>query len=96
MIVKVLSALAETSRLEAIGLLADGSEHGICELSCKLGAMQSRMARHMQPLRRADLDPHGSDTHRVGYRINTGLSPHLARLVEAMLDQKLAVGEAVA
>ena len=53
MILAVLSALAEPTRLEAMRLLADGSEHCVCELMRKLGATQSRMSRHMLVLKQA-------------------------------------------
>ena len=53
MILAFLSALAEPTRLEAMLLLADGSEHCVCELMRKLGATQSRMSRHMQVLKQA-------------------------------------------
>lgn len=83
MIVKVLLALA--ARVGALHLREEA--HG--------GLMRSQLPRPMQPLRKAGLVTHRSPTHRVGYRINTCLSPQLARLVEATLDLKLAVGEAV-
>lgn len=41
MILAVLSALAEPTRLEAMRLLADGSEHCVYELMRNLGATQS-------------------------------------------------------
>jgi ArsR family transcriptional regulator, arsenate/arsenite/antimonite-responsive transcriptional repressor len=59
MIVAVLSALAEPTRLEAMRCLADGSEHCVCELTRKLGALQSRMSRHMQVMK------HGSATGSI-------------------------------
>ena len=55
MILAVLSAIAEPTRLEAMRLLADGSEHCVCELMRKLGATQSRMSRHMLVLKQAGL-----------------------------------------
>ncbi|RMH46948.1 MAG: ArsR family transcriptional regulator, partial [Alphaproteobacteria bacterium] len=53
MVLDVLSALAEPTRLAALRLLADGGERCVCELMARLGASQSRMSRHMQVLRRA-------------------------------------------
>ncbi len=94
MIVAVLSALAEPTRLEAIRLLADGSEHCVCELMRKLGATQSRMSRHMQVLKQAGLVVDRRDAQWVRYRIDPDLSPPLARLVQAALERDLAVGEA--
>ncbi|WP_155046176.1 ArsR/SmtB family transcription factor [Paracoccus shanxieyensis] len=89
MILAVLSALAEPTRLEAMRLLADGSEHCVCELMRKLGATQSRMSRHMQVLDRRD-------AQWVRYRISPELSPSLARLVEAALERPIMVTERAA
>jgi len=96
MIIAVLSALAEPTRLEAMRLLADGSEHCVCELMRRLGATQSRMSRHMQVLKQAGLVLDRRDAQWVRYRINPDLSPRLARLVEAALDKAPVVGEAAA
>lgn len=96
MILAVLSAMAEPTRLEAMRLLADGSEHCVCELMRKLGATQSRMSRHMQVLKHAGLVVDRRDAQWVRYRVNPDLSPPLARLVEAALDCDLAAREAAA
>ena len=90
MIVTVLSALAEPTRLEAMRLLADGSEHCVCELMRKLGATQSRMSRHMQVLKQAGLVVDRRDAQWVRYRISPGLSPPLRRLVDAALASEIA------
>jgi ArsR family transcriptional regulator len=52
MFVAVLSALAEPTRLAAMLLLADGSEHGVCELTGKPGVAECR-SRHVQALKQA-------------------------------------------
>ena len=96
MILAVLSALAEPTRLEAMRLLADGSEHCVCELMQKLGATQSRMSRHMQVLRQAGLVLDRRDAQWVRYRINPELAPSLARLVEAALERPIMVTERAA
>ena len=93
MILAVLSALAEPTRLEAMRLLADGSEHCVCELMRKLGATQSRMSRHMQVLKQAGLVLDRRDAQWVRYRINPELAPSLARLVEAALERPIMVTE---
>ena len=93
MILAVLSALAEPTRLEALRLLADGSEHCVCELMRKLGATQSRMSRHMQVLKQAGLVLDRRDAQWVRYRINPELAPSLARLVEAALERPIMVTE---
>ncbi|MCL7466781.1 metalloregulator ArsR/SmtB family transcription factor [Phaeovulum sp. NW3] len=86
MIVAVLSSLAEPTRLEAMRLLADGSEYCVCELMRKLGATQSRMSRHMQVLKQAGFVVDRRDAQWVRYKINPDLSPRLVRLVEAALE----------
>lgn len=96
MIIAVLSALAEPTRLEALRLLADGSEHCVCELMRKLGATQSRMSRHMQVLKQAGLVLDRRDAQWVRYRINPELAPSLARLVEAALERPIMVTERAA
>ncbi|MCV2877652.1 metalloregulator ArsR/SmtB family transcription factor [Sedimentimonas flavescens] len=96
MILAVLSALAEPTRLEAMRLLADGSTHCVCELMQKLCATQSRMSRHMRVLKQAGLVVDRRDAQWVRYRINPELPPSLARLVEAALEQQIVVAEPVA
>ena len=96
MILAVLSALAEPTRLEAMRLLADGSEHCVCEFMQKLGATQSRMSRHMLVLRQAGLVLDRRDAQWVRYRISPELSPSLARLVEAALERSIMVTEQAA
>jgi ArsR family transcriptional regulator len=96
MILAVLSALAEPTRLEAMRVLADGSEHCVCELMRKLGASQSRMSRHMQVLKQAGLVVDRRDAQWVRYRINPDLRPSFARLVEAALERQIVAMESVA
>ena len=96
MILAVLSALAEPTRLEAMRLLADGSEHCVCELMRKLVATKSRMSRHMQVLKQAGLVLDRRDAQWVRYRISPELSPSLARLVEAALERPIMVTERAA
>ena len=93
MILAVLSALAEPTRLEAMRLLADGSEHCVCELMRKLGATQSRMSRHMLVLKQAGLVLDRRDAQWVRYRINPDLPLSLARRVEAALERRIMVPE---
>ncbi|MCF3594931.1 metalloregulator ArsR/SmtB family transcription factor [Rhodobacteraceae bacterium LMO-12] len=84
MILSVLSALAEPTRLAAIRLLADGDEHCVCELMQALGATQSRMSRHMQVLRQAFLVIDRRDAQWVRYRINPDLPPSIAAVLQAV------------
>lgn len=85
MIVAVLTALAEPTRLAAIRLLDDGGEHCVCELMRKLGATQSRMSRHMQALKQAGLVADRRDAQWVRYRVRPDLPPHLRALLDAAL-----------
>ncbi|MCT8330810.1 ArsR/SmtB family transcription factor [Albidovulum sediminis] len=96
MILAVLSALAEPTRLDAMRLLADGSEHCVCELMQRLGATQSRMSRRMQVLKQAGLVVDRRDAQWVRYRINPELPLSLARLVEAALERQIMVMGAAA
>ena len=96
MILAVLSALAEPTRLEAMRLLADGSEHCVCELMQNLGATQSRMSRHMLVLKQAGLVLDRRDVQWVRYRINPNLPLAFARLVEAALERPIMVTERAA
>jgi len=92
----ILSALAEPTRLEAMRLLADGSEHCVCELMRKLGATQSRMSRHMQVLKQAGLVADRRDAQWVRYRINPNLSAECRRLLDAALALADATDERAA
>ena len=96
MILAALAALAEPTRLEAMRLLADGSEHCVCDLMRTLGATQSRMSRHMQVLKQAGLVLDRRDAQWVRYRINPDLPLSLIRLVEAALERPIMVTERAA
>ena len=86
MIVSVLAALAEPTRLEAMRILQDGSEHCVCEVMRALGATQSRMSRHMQVLKQAGLVIDRRDAQWVRYRRNPDLAPSIAAVVDAALS----------
>jgi len=85
MVLDVLSALAEPTRLAALRLLADGGERCVCELMARLGASQSRMSRHMQVLRRAGLVADRRDAQWVRYRLNPDMPEATRRIVLAAL-----------
>lgn len=85
MILTLLSALAEPTRLETMRLLQDGEEHCVCEMMSKLGATQSRMSRHMQVLKRAGVVTDRRDAQWVRYRLNPDLDPALAAVISAAL-----------
>lgn len=88
MILPVLAALAEPTRLSAMRILHDGSEHCVCELMRKLGATQSRMSRHMQVLKQAGLVVDRRDAQWVRYRIRADLPTHLRELLAAALVEE--------
>lgn len=83
--ISVLAALAEPTRLAAVQILADGSEHCVCELMRRLDASQSRMSRHMQTLKQAGLVTDRRDAQWVRYRLRSDLSPTIHAIVEAVL-----------
>ncbi|MFC2970220.1 ArsR/SmtB family transcription factor [Acidimangrovimonas pyrenivorans] len=85
MILPILTALAEPTRLGAMRLLGDGGEHCVCELMAKLDATQSRMSRHMGVLKAAGLVTDRRDAQWVRYRVNPDLAPELRRVLEAVL-----------
>lgn len=88
MILSVLTALAEPTRLEAMRLLGPGTEHCVCELMGALGVTQSRMSRHMQVLKMAGLVVDRRDAQWVRYRRNPDLAPNLAKMLDAVLAVK--------
>ena len=81
----LLSALAEPTRLAALGLVWDGGEHCVCELMVKLGATQSRMSRHMAALKAVGLVSDRRDAQWVRYRRRSDISADAVRIVEAVL-----------
>ncbi len=83
--IAILSALAETTRLSAMRILADGKEHCVCELMRELDVSQSRMSRHMAVLRNAGLVVDRRDAQWVRYRITPNLPADVAALLEAAL-----------
>ena len=85
MVLSVLSALAEPTRLEAMRHLRDGREHCVCELMAKIGATQSRMSRHMQVLKQAGLVTDRRDAQWVRYRVNAGLPGEIGAILDAVL-----------
>ena len=89
MILVVLSALAEPTRLAAIRMLRDGSEQCVCDLMRKLDATQSRMSRHMQVLKHAGLVVDRRDAQWVRYRLNPELPANLLLLIDAALTEEV-------
>ncbi|WP_038076534.1 ArsR/SmtB family transcription factor [Thioclava pacifica] len=85
MLLSVLSALAEPTRLEAMRLLRDGNEHCVCELMERIGATQSRMSRHMRVLKDAGLVIDRRDRQWVRYRLNPTMPAEIALVLEAIV-----------
>jgi ArsR family transcriptional regulator len=83
--VALLSALAEPTRLAALRILWDGTEHCVCELMKELGASQSRMSRHMAALKAVGLVSDRRDAQWVRYRVRPDLPEQVAALVGAAL-----------
>lgn len=83
--IDAISALAEPTRLRAVALLWDGSEHCACELIELLGATQSRVSRHMNILKSVGIVVDRRDAQWVRYRISPDLTRELRDLVAAAL-----------
>jgi ArsR family transcriptional regulator len=84
-IVTSLTALAEPTRLAAILILADGSEHCVCELMRRLDVTQSRMSRHMQTLKQAGLVVDRRDAQWVRFRINPAMPSEIRVVLDAII-----------
>lgn len=85
-IISVMSALAEPTRLSAVGMLFDGGEHCVCELMRKLGATQSRMSRHMAKLQSAGIVVDRRDAQWVRYRLNPEMPASARSIVDAAVS----------
>ena len=85
MILPILTALTEPTRLSAMSILWDGGEHCVCELMARLDATQSRMSRHMQTLKQAGLVTDRRDAQWVRYRLNPDLPPQMRAILDAVL-----------
>ncbi len=83
--VAMLSALAEPTRLAALRIMWDGSEHCVCELMDKLCASQSRMSRHMSVLKAVGLVVDRRDAQWVRYRRHPALAPATLAIVDAVM-----------
>jgi len=90
MILTVLSALAEPTRLAAVRILHDGDEHCVCDLMQRLEATQSRMSRHMQVLKQAGLVVDRRDAQWVRYRLSPALPPNIKALLAAALAEEVS------
>lgn len=96
MILTALSVLAEPTRIDAMRLPADGTEHCLCDLMQKLDATPSRMSRPMQILKQAGPVVDRRDARWARYRISADPSQPVARMVEAALGRQVVVRETTA
>lgn len=81
----LLSALAEPTRRQAVGLLWQDRELCVCELMSILGVTQSRMSRHMSVLKAAGLVLDRRDAQWVRYRRNPEVPHAVTNIVESVL-----------
>ncbi|MGC8201760.1 ArsR/SmtB family transcription factor [Aliiroseovarius sp. PTFE2010] len=85
MVLTVLTALAEPTRLAAMRILSDGQEHCVCELMARLDVTQSRMSRHMKVLAQAGLIRGRRDAQWVRYQLDPQLTPAISAVLEAVM-----------
>ena len=69
----VFKALADSTRLEMLALLASHGELCVCDLQQVLGIIQSKTSRHLQYLKHAGLLTDRREGLWVHYRIAPGL-----------------------
>ncbi len=85
-ITRILSALVEPTRRQALRLIWDGQEHCVCELMAALNKGQSSMSRHMTMLKKVGLVVDRRDAQWVRYRRNPAMSKTLTNLVDSILS----------
>ena len=86
---QLLRALADTTRLRILALVASG-ETCVCHIHGALGLPQPTVSRHLAYLRRAGLVLGRRDGLWVHYRLAVPEAPALAGVLKATLD---ALGE---
>ena len=96
MVVDILAALGEPTRLAIMRLLWEHGELCACELIPQLGATQSRVSRHLQTLKQAGLVTDRRDAQRVLYQISPTLVPKYRDVVEAVMTAENAEDREVA
>lgn len=82
---RLLTSLAEPTRLRALQILWDGDEHCVCELMDRLCATQSRMSRHMARLKSVGLLTDRRDAQWVRYRRSDDLPASWVAIIDAVL-----------
>ena len=81
----LLSALADSTRLNALKILWDGDEHCVCELMERLGATQSRMSRHLARLKMIGLLTDRRDAQWVRHRRSVDIAPEWVAIIDHVL-----------
>jgi ArsR family transcriptional regulator len=85
MLVDLLAALGEPTRLNIMRLLWEQGELCACELIPRLGATQSRVSRHLSVLKQAGLVIDRRDAQRVLYRIDPALTAESLAILDAVM-----------
>ncbi len=85
MVVDILAALGEPTRLAVMQLLWEEGELCACQLIPRLDATQSRVSRHMQVLKQAGLVTDRRDAQRVLYSINPTLAPEVRDILGSVM-----------
>ncbi len=93
MVVDVLIALGEPTRLSIMRLLRERGELCACQIIPRLGATQSRVSRHMQALKQAGLVTDRREAQRVLYRIDPALAPEILKILEAVMAAETEQGD---
>lgn len=82
---KLLSALSNRVRRNAMRLLMDGEELCLCRLMEELDVAQSNMSRHMRNLKLAGLVKDQRKAQWVHFRLSDDLEPSVQTMLVAVL-----------
>lgn len=83
---KVLSALANKTRRDAMRLIHAKGEHCLCNLMEQLDVPQSNMSRHMRTLKLAGLVEDERRAQWVHFRLASNLPSPIKALLEAVIS----------
>ncbi len=82
---KILSALSNRTRRDAMRLMLDGSDHCLCELMERLDVSQPSMSRHMRTLKQAGLVRDERRAQWVHFQLPEQLPSQVLTLLKAAL-----------
>lgn len=82
---KILSALSNHIRRDAMRLMMDGSDHCLCELMQQLNVAQPNMSRHMRTLKQAGLVRDERRAQWVHFQLPAELPAAVLALIKAAL-----------